>query len=411
MPVNLFKKTTAEKTKLLSHKILIVISILTLSINFYKCSDAPSSIGVGLLSPDEIDVIKLNSYTDTLSQSSRYFQQTPAIGLSSASYLLLGKKNNVEASLLLRFFSSLSDSIKNDIKSNSVSITSSYLKFIKTYTYGDSTALLDFTAHKVNSQWSIGFTTDSLPSLSYDQNDLILNKEFSDSINIFHMDNQLALFVLQAIADTNNPEDNGLYLKSSENSNKVVGFQGYNASLINLPELNIVIEKPGVYIDTLTLFSIVDLSVVTGALPQVSQESIVVQAGFAVNSMLAFDVSRIPRNVVINNAELTLTLDTLETVVGSSYINSLAASFLADSTDADSILGSVTLSRSGSTFKGAITSFVQRWVSGDAEFDNQGILLRASDQVDGVELFALKGSSSFDALMRPLLKITYTIKK
>jgi hypothetical protein len=411
MRVNLFKKTTAEKNKLPSPKTLIIFLVIALSTNFYKCSDAPSSIGVDLLSPDEIGVLKLNSYTDTLSQSSWYFQQTPAIELSGASYLLLGKKNNIEASMLLKFITSFSDSIKNDIITNSISVTSAYISFIQTYTCGDETAPFDFTAHKINNQWSFGFTSDSLPSLLYDQNDVILDRAFSDSINIFHVDNQLGLFAIQALADTNNPDDNGLYFKPAEGTGKVVGYQGYNSSLINLPELNVVIEKAGSYVDTLTLFSVTNLSVVTGTLPQVSQENIVVQAGLAVNSILGFDISRIPENVIINSAELTLTIDTLETVVGSPYVNSLSASFLADSTDTDSVLATITLSRSGDTFKGNITSFVQRWVSGDSEYDNQGILLRPSDQLDGIEIFALKGSNSSDALMRPLLKITYTIKK
>jgi len=396
----------------LLHKILIVLLILSLSLSFYECSDAPSSIGTDLLSPDAIDIIKLNSFTDTLSQSSRYFQQVPAIELSNAEQLLLGKKNNIEASSLIRFFTSLADSTKEDILSNNITVTAAYIKLIQTYVYGEETAPFDFTAHKINSVWSLDFTADSLASLSYDPNDVILTKEYSDSINTFFIDNQLALIIIQAVADTSNPDDYGLYFKPTANTGKVVGFTALTSSFTNYPELKVVIEKSGVYTDTLDLISIIDLSVVSGTLPAISQENIAVQAGYVVNSILAFDVSKIPKNVVINNAELTLTIDTTETVVGSDYVNSLAASFLADSSDADSILGTLTLSRSGNTFTGSITSFVQNWVSNaDQGYDNQGILLRTSDQLNGVELFALKGSNAIDASLRPLLKITYTLKK
>ena len=388
------------------NKILIVLLISSLSFSFYQCSDAPSSIGADLLSPDIIDVLKLNSFTDSIAQSSLILPPT-AIKLSSAERLLLGRKNDIEASLLIRFFISLPDSIKQDILSNSLNITSAYIKMIKTYTCGDETAPFDFTAHKINSVWSLDFTADSLtPAFSYEPNDVIISKELSDSINIFFIDNQLALFMLQAAADTNNPDDNGIILKPTGNAEKVVGFQALTSSFINYPELKVVIEESGV-VDTLDLISTIDLSVVSGNLPTVF-ENILVAAGYAINSRLAFDLSKLPQNVVINNAELTLTIDTTETIAGDFYINSLAAGFLADSLDADSIIGTITLPRSGNTFSGSITSFVQSWVS---IYDNQGILLRTSDQLNGVERFALKGSNTADAVLRPLLKITYTLKK
>jgi hypothetical protein len=373
----------------------------------FSCSDSPSSLGSDLLSQDLINILELDSAKDSLFQSSSVHKKV--IELSSANRLLLGKKDNVEAAILIKFLIGFADSIKQQLKNNELSVLSAKVEFTKNYTYGNPTAPIDFSVHKINNNWSTGFTSDSLPLLSYDANDISFSKSFSDSINSFNFDTQTALNWLKATADSSIPIDNGLYIKPSLNSEKIIGFQALTISDLQIPYLKIVVQKTGVYSDTLSFFPSVHLSVVSGPLPDVGTENIGIQAGLNSEARLFFDLSSLPKDIVVNYAQLTLTIDTIKTITGSSFSNSLRVNYITDSTSLtiDSTF-SLFLNRDGNTFTGSVTSFIQRTV---VENNNQGLLLSASDKLNGVELFAVKGSNASAFVERPRLQIIYTSKR
>lgn len=381
--------------------------ILLFSIFHFSCSDSPSSIGAKLLNQDLINVLSLDSAKDSLFQSSSIYKKV--IALSNADRLLLGKKNNVEAGILIKFFISLADSTKLQLKNNELTVISANVELTKNYTYGTATAPIDYSVHKINSKWSTGFTSDSLASLVFDANDISFSKTFSDSINSFKFDNQTALDWMKARADTIIPIDNGLYIKPSLSSDKIVGFQALTIEELPIPYLRIVVEKAGAFVDTLSYFPSIDLSVISGSLPNVGTENIGIQAGLNSEGRLFFNLSSLPKEIVVNYAQLTLTLDTLQTITGSSFTNSLRVNYITDSASLaiDSSL-SLFLARDGNAFKGSVTSFIQRSL---VENSNHGLLLSASDKLNGVELFAIKGSNAAIFPERPKLQIIYTSKK
>jgi hypothetical protein len=364
------------------------------------CSDAPPSGNDGLLIP--VDVVRINSTVDSIPQTSSYFQKVDE--LSGGLSILLGKANNIEASFLIKFLILTADSIYSDLLEDSINITGAYINLVQVYNAGDTLAPFNFTAHKINSPWHLGFTSDSLPLLNYDQNNIILSKTLSDSTNNIIIDNRVAEDWLIAAADTSIPEDNGLYFKPDPVTGKVVGFQALISGLINVPVLNVIIDKPGVYIDTLVFVSNRDLSVVTGTPPALSAENIAVEGGYIINSKLYFNLSEIPENATIHYAELVLTVDTLESFP-SETSNYIIGSFIADSSKDSLSTPTVPFTRSGDKFTGNVTTLVIRWLNDR----NYGMMLRAADQIDRVDLFAIKGSQSNDVNLRPLLKITYSL--
>ena len=377
------------------------------SLIHFSCSDSPSSLGSDLLSQDLINILELDSANDSLFQSASVYKKV--IELSSANRLLLGKKDNIEAGILIKFLIFFADSIKQQLTNNELSVLSAKVEFTKNYTFGNSTVPIDFSVHKINNNWSTGFTSDSLAILTYDANDISFSKTFSDSINGFNFDTQTALNWLKASADSSIPIDNGLYIKPAMSSEKIVGFQALTIEDLTIPSLKIIIQKTGVYSDTLSYFPSVDLSVVSGSLPDVGTENIGIQAGLNSEARLFFDLSSLPKDIVVNYAQLILTVDTIKTITGSSFTNSVRVNYITDSTNLaiDSTF-SLFLDREGSTFKGSVTSFIQRTL---IESNNQGLLLSASDKLNGVELFAIKGSNAAALAERPNLQIIYTSKK
>jgi len=391
----------------LSIRSIFLTLFVLVSLIHFSCSDSPSSLGSDLLSQDLINILELDSAKDSLFQSASVYKKV--IELSSANRLLLGKKDNIEAGILIKFLIFFADSIKQQLTNNELSVLSAKVEFTKNYTFGNSTVPIDFSVHKINNNWSTGFTSDSLAILTYDANDISFSKTFSDSINGFNFDTQTALNWLKASADSSIPIDNGLYIKPAMSSEKIVGFQALTIEDLTIPSLKIIIQKTGVYSDTLSYFPSVDLSVVSGSLPDVGTENIGIQAGLNSEARLFFDLSSLPKDIVVNYAQLILTVDTIKTITGSSFTNSVRVNYITDSTNLaiDSTF-SLFLDRDGSTFKGSVTSFIQRTL---IESNNQGLLLSASDKLNGVELFAIKGSNAAALAERPNLQIIYTSKK
>lgn len=311
----------------------------------YSCSDDPASIGKDLLKPDYVNINVVDSFNDSLQQSSSSYKQKIKLGDSERN--LIGKNKNIEASTLIRFFISFPDSIKDAFTSGNLNIVSSTVEFYETYTFGDTLAPFDFTVHKINNGWTFdNFIVDSLSNLSYDQTDISATKVFSDTLNTFDIDNNLVKEWFQLFVDSSKSDNFGIYIKPTAGSQKVVGFQALSLFSDNLPALSVIVQKPGAYFDTLSFLSASDVSVIAGDLPAVKQENIIIQSGLAVNSKLKFDISSIPKDVVISNATLTLNIDTLETLIGYGSVNTLSVLFITDDSQniADST-GAISLDR------------------------------------------------------------------
>ena len=353
---------------------------------------------------DNLKINELDSYNDSLAQKSSYLQRTLKLGASFT--LLVGKDENLEASTLINFLIALPDSLKNSINADSITVTGANIQLFRVYPTKENNSLYDFTVHKVESGWTSYFTADSLPMLSYDPSDLSSNKSLTDSLDQFDISNDFAFSLLKYATDSLGT-DFGLYIKPTENSKKVVGYYSLYNSL-NVPLLTVAIQKLGAYPDTLFFYGSSNVSVVTGNIPPSSLQSrIVVQGGLVVNSKLWFDLSEIPFNAIINNAKVTLNMDTSETYIGDTT-NSILASFLTDSSsivlDSTSV---VPFSMANNSMTGTITSYVQKWV--DTRI-NEGVLLYPRNQIGSVDLFTFYGSDAVDSL-KPRLHIIYTLKK
>ena len=386
---------------------LLFLAVALTSLLLVSCSDDPSSIGADLLNPDKVDIKEINSFDDSLSQFSKYFKRT--IPLGSSSRLLIGKTDSLEAVSLIRFrFVSLAESLRTAIKNNNLTIESATVELTQKYKFGSTSNSFDFSAHKINSNWTtVGFTADSLSSLNYDPSDASSNKSITDTLITFSLDKQLVREWLLAEADTVIPIDQGIYLKSAS----VLGIRGFQAAASNnaeVPILKVTVITASSDTAKLNFISIADLSVVTGTIPNLDNQ-IVVQSGLISNAKLWYDVASLPASALINSATLTLTLDTLMTKTGTSFNNSIRLGFFTDSTNlAIDSARTFTLTRDGNNFTGNITSFVQRWINGES---NQGMLLWAAGQLEGVERFVFFGSSNSDRSKQPKLTITYTYKK
>lgn len=381
------------------------ISVLLLT----SCNDSPTDLGSDLLNQDDVQVLKFNSAVDSMYQSSSTFKTN--VPLTSADWILLGNAENVTSHIMLKFVFASPDSLQKDLIDNKINILDSWIEFYNTYSFGEQNSPFDYEAYKINQEWtSLAFNADSFSTLKYDPSDLSsLHNVQNDTIYSFHLNPSVAGEWLLSNADTNLATNNGLLISPKSNTKKILGFQAYNINATKDPRLKVVIEKPGVYQDTLTGYVASDLSVVIGNLADVGAENISVQSSLAAESKIFFDMKSFPVNSTINSATLTLTLDTVQTKTGSSFTNSVRVYLLKDSTKNEINTNYVyTLNRIGNTFTGSITNIIRAINNGVA---NQGFLIKSGNELSGVDIFAIKGSNAADKSERPKLEIVYSRKK
>ncbi|GMU96745.1 MAG: hypothetical protein HZC46_14580 [Ignavibacterium album] len=393
------------------YKKILILFVLTISLlTISSCSDTPTDLGSDLLNPDLIGVSVFDSQKDSAFQTSYSFRKV--IKLGGASRILIGKADNLTAHALFVFTFIISDSIKQLAKNDSLNVLSAKVELTPEYVFGDSNAAFDYTVHKINSEWvSASFTADSFLSskFSYDPLDLSSNRVASDSLYSFDLNPNTVKEWLRNQADTSLAKNNGILISPTSLTNKIVGFVAFNPEISNDTKVKVVIQKVGTTRqDTLTAYVLSDVHVILGE-NTVSPEKMIVQAGVASNSYLYFDLSKIPDKAVINYAKLSIELDSLDSKFGSGYTNSLTA-YLVTNSDSLKIdeTSSESLSKNGSRYEGNLSSFVRYWLN---QKNNQGIVIKAGNELAGVEKFVLKGSSYPVYEERPKLEIVYTVRK
>lgn len=383
---------------------LSFISAITIFL-LISCNDSPTDLGKDFLDRG-FGVYKFDTSLDSMPQHSRDFINVYSLGASS--HLLIGKAENVTAHTLVRFIFQIPDSIKTELTSRNLTVIDSWIELIKDYRFGDSAATFDYEVFKINSGWtSSKFTSDSLENLSHDNTDLSFNRTTeNDTVYSFHIDTTLVSSWLQNDIDTSVASNYGILISPTPGTQKVLGFTAFNTSGENDPILRIVVQKPGEYIDTLIGYVAADISVVLGDRQNVGIENLAIQSSLTSEAKLFFDLTVLPKDITINSAKLTLTVDTIQTKTGSSFTNSLRTYLLADSSkDSVNANYAYTLSRSGSTFSGEITNIVRVW---NNKVSNQGMLIKATGELRGIEIFAIKGSNASNISDRPKLEIVYT---
>jgi hypothetical protein len=391
----------------LKYPLSIIVIILLIVLNFLSCSDDPTSIGIDLLDGDFLIVSTFDTQDDSVSQSSSFFKEVVALGFSSK--VLIGKRDEVESTALMDFAFFIVDSLQQDFLDGNITVNQAFIELTPQYTYTDTNAAYDFTVHEITSNWSLGFTSDSLANLTYDQADLSSNKNFTDSLYTFDLDNDFVLQWIKNSIDSSLGENNGIYYIPTMSTGKVVGFQALTATSTSAAKLKVVIEKPGSFVDTIRAFIFADVSAVVADLPVLPAVDIGIQASVTIQSKLFFDLSEVPPDIVINKAELILTEDTLSSITGSSFNSNLVAFRITDSSDVtiDEDRG-ILLNKSNNIYTGNITSFITSWINNE---DNQGMVIRSATLTEGLELFALRGSDYPELSERPRLRIVFTSKE
>lgn len=374
------------------------------------CSDDPSSTGSGLL-PDE-DLIGMEVFdTDsiTVSMTSSFFEDS--LDVSSSDKLLVGKNSYATSVAFVKFYVSIPDSIATQIEKDSIIVRNCWVTINPNYILGNSNGSFDFHLYKVNEDWdATGINRENLSSISIDKSvDISSNRVISDTLITFNIKNSIALKWLLNGVDSTKGENYGVYFTPTSGTNKFMGLPALTSSSI-LDEFGVYIEveKIGKYLDTLYASSTEDVHVVEYNNPTSTKNNIFMMGGAAIRSQLYFDLSSLPKNIVVNKAILSLYIDSTETLQGTPASDTVYAIILDDSTShsINTYYDIGVLYRNNYIYSGDVASIIQRWSDG---LENQGFRLNLSNEANCVNKVAIGGSKS--TTYKPKLKIIYTNRK
>lgn len=388
--------------------------ILSLILVLAGCNDEPTSVGSNLLPEDgKIQFKQLDSKETPIAQSSSHYEYKLYLGTSN--YIILGKNSFVESSVLMQFAPPFTDSMVTYYKNSQFKVKKVWMEMKPVYKLGDESQNFSFSVHQIRSSWtSSGFDKDSIASLQYDNKDVSTSRVLVDTLLSFNIESTVVEEWLKNRVDANSaPSNRGLFLKPASSCQRFLGFNAYGETASsNLPTLKIEYEQNS-KVDTLLSTPYMDVHVVTGALPAQSQY-FYLQGGMTLRGFLSFDLSSLPKDIIINSAKLELTIDTLKTLNGKPLSDSINVRALKDSVTkkftGDSLIVSV-LKRTNNVYSGEITWLVQKWISSSDPAVNQGIALSLTDEERSVARLAVYGSKASDPAIRPRIKIVYIQKK
>jgi hypothetical protein len=372
------EKGKMRKSIGLNLKFFFVLTFTLLLIFLNGCGKEPNDVGFGLLPENEIFNVKV--YEDSVEVYAENIQNF--ISNSSSNILFIGNYENISCAVLIRF--DIPDTLR-DVKLNWARV-----RLFKSGSFiGDSTIPAHFTAHKVLSNYY-----DTL----YDSRVIGEFNNVPDSVNYFQIDTSVVREWLLG-------KNYGLYLKP-QNYGVIWAFNSLDEMLYT-PALEVEVQKNDGRIDTVRFFYGSD-GYIAKATGEVDTNYIVLQSGVGLRSILKFDVSKVPKNIIVNRAEISLYLKE-KVKYGTAGVDSLIGSFITDSELLKKSLGGLEGNYLGlrnplDTLEYIIpvTTPVQRWVNGEG---NKGILLRCYNEQDNFDRYVFYFKDR-----RPKLKIYYTTK-
>jgi hypothetical protein len=376
--------------------------LLLISLVWSNCSDEPTSVGVGLLSSQ--DLVQVD--TATVTTVTGGVLKKP-INTGGSNNLLVGKYRTTdgktyEARALLRF-PGIPDTLK------SATVLSASLILGSKYRFGDPQGNLSFNVYKMTQGWTeYGVTWDSISIASYDP---IVRGSFSsaiadsDSVAI-SLDPSLINEWAQGVADSQTVQ--GVILAPTDASTKIVGFSSFQSlDATREPQLLVTfLSSDGTVQDSLLFITGQDTYVANiDNLPS-DPNLLYVQAGIAYRSTVQFSLDSIPLHVGINRAILELTRSPSSAPQSSRSIDSLVSVLLVSSDSVDIttfVLGS-RVDPDSDVYSFVVTPEVQQWISAKP---NYGLEIEAYAESSQLDLFTFYSASAGPSL-RPRLKIIYS---
>jgi len=371
-------------------------------LTYQSCENNPNDVGQGFLPTIDTTGLRfLDSEADTMNITNQNYKSYVTDFVTAK--FMVGRYQDYESKTLLKF-------TNIGVDFDSATVVSSILKLkYSNYFFKDKMGNTDFDIYQALEKFN--FTTvkfDSINSSNIGNVSLgsysgVVNDSQSIDITI---NNQIVKDWLEYAADTNHAVKNyGVLLQPRISSSTIKGFYSSSNGVELVPSMTVIYSKNNV-LDTLLLDFTEFASMSDAPASVIPAEHFLLQNGVAYRNIMNFDLSKLPPNVIINNATLEFTLDNSLSYITDETDKSIVIGMVIDSvTKTDSIFTPAFLSDT-IVYSISLNSVFQRWNSG--VMPNLGITLKNAFEVQNLDNFAIYSSAYSDPTKRPRLKITYT---
>jgi hypothetical protein len=380
--------------------LLVGLSLLTMN-----CADDPTSLGLKFLPSNETTGVRIfDSYTDTMLITSRNIKYRVNTAISTS--LIVGQTPNYNSKALIRF-TSLPDDKDSSIV-NSAVLKLKYRNYYFPTSSQDSLAQISFDIYKINQDLNFStLTMDSVSSSTFGTTSQgnYTGTPTADSQEVdISLSTQLVKDWLEYAANSSYPVPNyGIVLSPNASSAVLKAFYSSKAGADVNPEITVIYTKYG-NTDTL-IHDLSETLFLTDANISPVPGSFIMQAGISYNQIMMFDMSHVPSNVTINDAQLSLTLDAANSKLTGQTINGIAAAYITDTAGVKHDLFSFTATPTNNVYTFRIIAPFTRWLRGET---NYGIFIVPSAQYSNLDLFAFYNVDAADQNKRPRVIIKYT---
>lgn len=382
----------------------LFLAVVIASLSFYSCEEQISDLGQNFINPDDtLGTLLLDSKTDSLTISVNNFKQY--INTFNSNFMMIGNYQDWEARSILRF-----NNISSDYDSATVLSARIIMKY-GDYFFRDSLGSVAFDVLKLNNRKTLNtITNDSITAGDIDN---VVQGSFSgspvDSAQIsIDLNTQLAKDWLEYEADTSYSVKNNGVIMIPTGGNTIKGFFSSGTDESLRPALEIIVTKNSVT-DTLVFNQSESVFLSDAPSSVILPDRIYLQSGVAFRSIVNFGLSKLPPNVIINDALLTLTLDTANSYLSPVSDQRLVAAMITDSVNKKDSLGFITLNRVGNEYSIRFILIMQNWNSGFNP--NLGLALRNVSETSTMDVFSFFGPTYSDTSVVPRLRIRYTLRE
>lgn len=382
-------------------QLVLVIAIL---ITIQGCEEVPTDVGGGFISPDDtLNVRQIDSQTDTIQLLASPYKK--AFSNYISPFIMVGKTSDLEASGLLRF-----NNLPTGFQGATVNTATLYIKY-SNYYFTDSLGAIGFNVHRLNQNYSFAsVTSDSIDMNSYDPTP-VGNFVGSpvDSVTVeVSLDSKMIKDWLEFAADPKHPvSNNGMIFIPNNTSNSIKGFISSLGEALETPYMEINLTVAG-NDSTITLNTSESNFIADGDLSQLPSDRITLQGGVAFQNFFRFDLSKLPPNVIINEARLEMYIDTASSYFFPVSERRFVATLITDSTTFQDSLSVINSQITGDKYVLQFNPIAQFWNNGT--FPNYGIGLSTLSKRLNIDRFVFYSPTFADVSKRPRLRITYTIR-
>ena len=387
-------------------KYVVFLAIFVGSLFYISgCEENPTSLGLNYIPPgDTIGTALLDSQTDSMSITSYTKQKFINCYYSPTSFI--GNYQNYTARTLLRFFAL-------PITYDSCSVLSAKLKLtFNNYYFRDSLGTVAFNIYPLTDTITYSSTTMDNFNNSLIGSEVLASYSgnFTDTNTItIPFDTAIVRQWLWLAQNSLYPYHNsGMIFVPTAGCNNIKGF--INCTLLTVPDslkpqITAIVLKNGVQ-DTLTFPYSESTNLTNAPTSVIPTNRIFVNSGISYKSIINFDISKLPANVTVNQAILTLKIDQSNSFVFPNSDKRVGVSLLTD-TAALTTDGYTYYSASGDSiyYNIIITPIIQRWNYNTA---NLGVVMSYIYEYESLNMFSFYTNSDQNINNRPRLKIRYT---